>query len=494
VVALVIGGVPLGAQIPQSEYAQRRAALAVKMQDGVLLAIGSQEPVQDYLTFYQNEPFTYLTGYNEPNAALVLVKRGGQTTSTLFVEARNPAAEVWTGKRYGTDGAKQLTGIDARLVQDLRKTLDSLLNTTSQLYVVGNVRLGPRPQGAEVPPLTVDDQFVRSITASHANVKLSSANQWVSLLRGTKSPAELDLIRKAVAITVEAQRDAMRAIEPGMNEFEIQSLIEYTFRRNGADRPSFSTIVGSGPNSTTLHYNADDRFMNSGEVVVMDIGASYRGYAADVTRTVPINGTFTPAQREIYQIVRDAQAAAERQIKIGAKAELMSDSSAATLAAGLARVGLMESPNATYECGPEQQRQQCSQLELYYMHGIGHGIGLEVHDPEQFYFTGTIAAGSAFTIEPGIYVRENLLDILPKTPKNDALIAKLRPAVEKYRNIGIRIEDNYVVTPQGVEWISKAPREIGEVEAMMKEVLAGGVKRDSTKVDWYKRTAGPQTP
>jgi Xaa-Pro aminopeptidase len=117
-----------------------------------------------------------------------------------------------------------------------------------------------------------------------------------------------------------------------------------------------------------------------------------------------------------------------------------------------------------------------------------------VHDPEQFYFTGTIAAGSAFTIEPGIYVRENLLDILPKTPKNDALIAKLRPAVEKYRNIGIRIEDNYVVTPQGVEWISKAPREFGEVEAMMKEVLAGGVKRDSTKVDWYKRTAGPQTP
>jgi Xaa-Pro aminopeptidase len=492
------------AQITQAEYAGRRTALAAKMQDGVLLAIGSQEPAQDYLTFFQNEPFTYLTGYNEPNAALVMVKRGGQTTSTLFVEPRDPAAEVWTGKRLGPEGATKATGIDARLVRDLAKTLDSLLNTTSQMYVVGNVRLGAPPNQRQL--LSVDDQFVRSITASHTNVKLSPANQWVSLLRGTKSPAELDLIRKAVSITVDAQRDAMRAIEPGMNEFEVQALIEYTFRRNGADRPSFSTIVGSGPNSTTLHYNADDRFMNSGEVVVMDIGASYRGYAADVTRTVPINGTFTPAQREIYQIVRDAQAAAERQLKIGAKAQLMSDSSAAALASGLAKLGLIESPNATYECGPAEQRQQCNQLELYYMHGIGHGIGLEVHDPDQFYFTGTIAAGSAFTIEPGIYVRENVLEILPKTPKNDALVAKLRPAVEKYRNIGIRIEDNYVVnigiriednyvvTPQGVEWISKAPREIAEVEAMMKETLAGGVKRDSTKVDWYRRTAGPQTP
>src|SRR4030095_13800843 len=166
----------------------------------------------------------------------------------------------------------------------------------------------------------------------------------------------------------------------------------------------------------------------------------------------------------------------------------------AAVAAGLARVGLIESPDATYDCAPAQQPQQCPQLGLYYMHGLGHGIGLEVHDPEQFYFTGTIAAGSAFTIEPGIYVRENLLEILPKTARNDALIAKIRPAFEKFRNVGVRIEDDYVVTPQGVEWISPAPREIAEVEAMMKETRAGGTKRDSTKVDWYRRTGGPQTP
>jgi Xaa-Pro aminopeptidase len=484
---------PLGAQVPSAEYAQRRAALAAKMQDGVLLAIGAQEPAQDYLSFYQNEPFTYLTGYNEPNAALVLVKRAGQTSSMLFVEEKDPGAEVWTGKRFGPEGATKATGINARPRAQLKAVLDSLLNSASQLYVVGDVRLTARP-GEEGATLSRDDQFVRAIASSHASLKLASANQSVAMLRGTKSPAELDLIRKAVTVTVEAQKEAMRAIEPGMNEFEIQALIEYTFRRNGADRPSFGTIVGSGPNSTTLHYNADDRFMNAGEVVVMDIGASYRGYAADVTRTVPVSGTFTPDQRAIYQIVRDAQAAAERQAKLGAKAQLMSDSASAVMAAGLARIGLIESPNATYDCGPAQQPQQCSQLELYYMHGLGHGIGLEVHDPDQFYFTGTIAQGSAFTIEPGIYVRENLLEILPKTAKNDALIAKLRPAVEKYKNIGVRIEDDYIGTDKGVEWISRAPREIAEVEAMMKETLAEGTKRDASKVDWYRRTAGPQVP
>ena len=155
----------------------------------------------------------------------------------------------------------------------------------------------------------------------------------------------------------------------------------------------------------------------------------------------------------------------------------MSDSASAVLAAGLTRVGLIESPTATYDCGNAQQPQQCAQLELYYMHGLGHGIGLEVHDPDQFYFTGALATGSAFTIEPGIYVRENLLEILPKSQRNDALIAKIRPAVEKFKNVGIRIEDDYLMTDQGLEWISRAPREINEVEAMMRETLAGAPKR-----------------
>jgi len=202
---------------------------------------------------------------------------------------------------------------------------------------------------------------------------------------------------------------------------------------------------------------------------------------------VPAGGTFTPAQREVYQLVRDAQAAAERQAKVGAPARLMSDTATAVLAAGLTRLGLVESAGATYDCDARGSR-QCPQYSLYYMHGIGHGIGLEVHDPDQFYFTGRIEPGSAFTIEPGVYVRANLLDILPKTPRNQALARRIRGAVEKYRNVGVRIEDDYVVTDQGVEWISRAPRELGEVEALMRQPFAGPAKRDVTKVEWYRAT------
>jgi Xaa-Pro aminopeptidase len=305
----------------------------------------------------------------------------------------------------------------------------------------------------------------------------------VAQLRGTKSAAEIALIRRAVDVTVAAHREAMAAAEPGMNEFELQALVEYTFRRNGADRPSFATIIGSGPNATTLHYNADDRFMAAGDVVVMDIGASYAGYAADVTRTIPVSGAFTPAQREIYQLVRDAQSAAERAARVGGPAQAMTDAAGAVIAAGLARLGLIEAPEATYDCGTGGE---CAQWRLYWMHGLGHGIGLDVHDPDQYYRTGTLAQGSAFTIEPGVYVRENLLEILPDTPRNRALIAKIRPAVERYKNVGVRIEDDYVVTASGVEWISRAPRELAEVEAAMRGSYAGPARRDPAVVERYR--------
>jgi Xaa-Pro aminopeptidase len=458
-VAAVAAAAPLRAQIGQPEYAQRRAALVSRMEDGVLLARGAEEPVEDYLSFWQTSSFIYLSGYQEPNAALVMVKRGGQAQWTLFVQPRNPAQEVWSGKLHGLDGATKETGLPTRSIADLRAVLDSLLSGTTKLYVIGDYQA--RREG----PASADDQFVQALTRGKNGVTVASGDGLVRQLRGHKSPAELDLIQKSVAITVEAQKEAFQAVAPGVNEYEIQALIEYTFRRRGADRPSFSTIVGSGPNSTTLHYNADDRLMERGDVVVMDIGASYHGYSADVTRTLPVSGTFTPEQRAIYQLVRDAQAAGERQAKLGAQPRLLSDSANAVLSAGLAKLGLIESPNATYDC--EGGGGQCRQLSLYYMHGLGHGIGLDVHDPDQW--GSGIAPGSAFTIEPGIYVRGNLLEILPKTSRNAAMIEKLRAAVEKYANIGVRIEDDYIATEKGVEWISRAPREADEIEAMMKK-------------------------
>lgn len=460
-IALLILPFKLQAQFTAREYAQRRELLAARVPDGVIVAFGAREPAQDYLEFNQNPGMQYLTGIKEPDAALVMVKEAGKASATVFVLPRDPAAETWTGKRMGRDGATRLTGLPARERESLAHVLDSLGAGTLPLYVIGEIS----DTHDDDAPLTPDEQFVAALKRRYPQLRVSAGNDLLAQLRGKKTAAELALIKRAVDITVSAQKEAIPAVRPEAYEYEIEALIEYVFRRNGSERPSFSTIVGSGPNATTLHYNVDDRQIQKGDVVVMDIGASYQGYAADVTRTVPANGTFSPEQRQVYQIVRDAQAAAERQAKLGARAQLMSDSADAVIAAGLARLGLIESPDATFESSRGGQQPQ---FRLYYMHGLGHGIGLEVHDPDQFYFTGTIGEGSAFTIEPGIYVRENLLETIPDTPKNRAMIARIRPAVERYKNIGVRIEDDYIATDKGVQWISRAPREIAEIEALMK--------------------------
>jgi Xaa-Pro aminopeptidase len=474
----------LGAQIKDSEYAARRAALAQKLQNGIVVALGSPEPEEDFLSFNQNSNFKYLTGFNEPEAALVMIVQNGAIAGTpmLFVEPSDPAREVWTGHRLGIPGVKATLGMEGRDIATLPKVIDSLasLGTSNTLFTVGNFN----PSG---PLTTRDDQIVGAFLKNNTKLALKSANSDVANLRRIKTPAELDFIRRAVNISVIAQRDAMRLVQPGLNEFEVQALIEYDFRRHGADRPSFSTIVGSGPNSTTLHYNADDRYIEPENVIVMDIGASYRGYAADVTRTVPADGTFSEIQRDIYSAVRAAQAAAEAAAKVNGPARALSDAANASLDGSLAKLGLIEAPGATYDCDAQASR-QCPQRGLYYMHGLGHGIGLDVHDPGAATGAGNLVPGSAFTIEPGIYVRGNLLDIIPSTPKNQAMIAKIRPAVQKYANIGVRIEDDYIVTDNAVEWISRAPREISEVEAMMKEAWNGPSPRDAATVEAYRST------
>jgi Xaa-Pro aminopeptidase len=263
----------------------------------------------------------------------------------------------------------------------------------------------------------------------------------------------------------------MRSAKPGMWEYQLESLIEGGFRSAGADGPSFGSIVGSGPNSTQYHYEKNDRRMAAGDVVVMDVGAAYRGYAADVTRTIPVSGRFTPEQRAIYQLVRDAQAASERVAKPGASWQAWRDSARMVEARGLARLGLIESPDATFDppwaASCQTKPVSCTQAFLYMAHGLGHGIGLEVHDPPRPWFgQGAFEPGQVFTIEPGIYISTKLLDMLPDTPKNRAMIAKVRKTVERYQNIGVRIEDDYLITPNGVEWLSRAPREIAEVEAL----------------------------
>lgn len=444
----------LSAQIPQQEYATRRAALQGMMPgDGVILVRGAEAPAQDYMEFSQSPPLNYLTGIQEPNASLVIARRGQSVSEILFVRERNPEREVWEGRFLGTSGASSLTGMKALPYQRLSAVLDSLLQQGGSLFVTSPADLSgfpgrsgtawTPPEGVRVQPMIAELQR----------------------LRGTKSDAELALIRRAVEITVEAHRDAMRLVAPDRYEYEVEAIIEYNFRKNGAARPAFASIVGSGPNSTSLHYNQNDRQMKDGETIVIDVGANYKGYSADVTRTLPVNGRFTPEQRLIYQTVRAAQAAAEREARPGVSYTALMLAAERELAAGLARAGLIDSANATYDCN---RSGGCPQFRLYYMHGLGHGIGLQVHDPDQFQF-GTMGVNSVFTIEPGIYVRADVLEHIPDTPRNRAIRARLAPAVAKYANIGVRIEDDYIVGANGAEWISRVPRELEEVERAMAE-------------------------
>lgn len=475
---------PAGAQITAREYADRRAALAAKLEDGVFVARGAVEPVQDYLSFFQSPGFLYLTGYKEANASLLMTKRGSSVSWTLFVERKDPAVEVWSGRRNGVDGARAMTGLPSRLNTEFAAALDSTLASSNRLFVLADIA-----EGGDT--LNGDNLFVARLAREHPKVRILGANQAVALMRAKKSAAEMDLIGRAAAISLDAHREAARALRPGMNEFEIQALLEYTFRRNGADRPAYASIVGSGANATTLHYNRDDRFMKDGELLLIDAGAAYGGYASDLTRTFPVSGTFSPEQREIYTIVRAAQAAAERQARVGASARAMSDSASHVLASGLTRLGLIEGPGATFDCGSDGAPKRCSQLGLFYMHGLGHGIGLEVHDPDQYYFTGRIDIGSAFSIEPGIYIRENLLELVPRTPANESYRAALRSVLPKYSGIGVRIEDNYVVTENGLEWISCVPRELDEVEAMMRDKANAPEARNAERVEWYRTVGAP---
>ena len=475
---------PAPAPISAQEYAARRGAVAEAMEDGLLLVLGAPEPAADYLPFSQRANFRYLTGITEPGAALIMEKRGAQVQELLFVLPRDPARETWEGRRLGAEGAQKLTGIPSTTADRLAPELEARLPAHGTLYTVG---------GAPPPPgsgrfLAPEQQFIARLLDARTHLGVRDLTPKLSELRAHKSPAEIDLIRRAVHITVLAHREAMRATAPELNEFEIQALIEYTFRRHGSERPGFSSIVGSGPNSTTLHYNDNDRFMAPDEVLLMDIGASYRGYTADITRTIPVDGTYSPPQREIYQIVLDAVKAAEALVRPGATWDQLNAAAEAVIARGLAELGLIEAADATYRCESPRFGMTCPQYRLYFMHGMGHGIGLDVHDPEASYY-GPVVSGSVFTMEPGVYIRADALDHLPDTPENRAMAQRLRPVLERYANIGVRIEDNYLVTEGGFERLSSgAPREMDEVEALMREPGRVGTPRAAEVVEWYRKT------
>jgi Xaa-Pro aminopeptidase len=458
-----------GQDIPHAEYAARRDSLMARLDSGVVIAFGAPDEVGNG-RWLQLPAFRYLTGFLESNAALLLVKRGGQSSGILFTASRDPRQALYEGFPPDSADVARETGLGVRSLPALRPTVDSLVALHLPVY---DLRDFATWDAATQDTLTRGSRFVADLMARNTGLTVGSVHPALDSLRRRKSPAEQALLRRAIQATVQAHQAAFRAAKPGMWEYELEALIESFFRRTGCDGPSFSSIIGSGLHSTQYHYNTNNRKMQAGDVVVMDIGAACGGYAADVTRTIPVSGRFSREQRAVYQLVRDAQAASERVAKPGAPWQAWRDSTRAVEARGLARLGLIESADATFD-PPWADRCKtdpvyCTQGFLYMAHGLGHGIGLEVHDPPHPWLgTGTFQVGDVFTIEPGIYISTKLLDMLSDTPKNRAMIAKVRPVVERYQNIGIRIEDDYLITPDGVEWLSKAPREIAEIEATKK--------------------------
>jgi Xaa-Pro aminopeptidase len=455
-------------QVPAREFAARRDSLAARLDSGVVVAFGGRTPVTDYGPFYQIPAFHYLTNFDEPDAAFVMVVRRKRGAGTLFVTPSDPRRAFYYGRRPDSAAVAQLHGLVARPASALAGVLDSLARTGLPFYTLDDFEAADFQRADS---LTRGRAALRALAARYPKLAVRDAHPLVDALRARKSEAEVAVIRRAVDITSEAFVAVMQAPQP-TREYELQAVLEYHFKRLGAARPSYGSIVGAGANGTQLHYMRDSGEVRPGDLVVMDAAAEYRGYAADVTRTIPVSGRFTPEQRAIYQLVRDGQAAAERNSKPGMSAAAAQDSSWDVRARGLARLGLVESDTATFDppwpADCARQPRSCRQATLWTIHGISHGIGLEVHDPAQFYAGDrTFQPGDAFTIEPGIYVSTRSLDVLPDTPRNRAFVAKVRAVVARYENTGVRIEDDYVVTPDGLDRLSTPPREIDEIEALM---------------------------
>jgi Xaa-Pro aminopeptidase len=418
---------------------------------------------------------------------MVMVVRRGRGETTLFLTPVGARSAFYYGRRPDSATVVRTMGVAARSFAALAQVVDSLASTGLPFYSLADFA---DADFAAEDSLTRGRAFMRALTARHRGLQVRDAHEIVDQLRARKSPAELALLRRSAEISSEGHREAMKLAEP-TREYELQAALEYAFLRLGGARPSYGSIVGGGVHGTQLHYMRDRGEVKPGDVVVMDAATEYEGYAADITRTLPVSGKYTAEQRAIYQLVLDAQKAAERNSRPGMSAVAAQDSSIEVRARGLAALGLIESTSAAFDppwpVDCQRSPKQCRQSMFWMIHGISHGIGLAVHDPAQFYYGDRrFQPGDAFTIEPGIYISTSMLDQLPDTPRNRAFIAKVRPVVQRYENTGVSIEDDYVITEKGLERISTAPREIAEIEALMKAGSTGPAPRDRALVERYK--------
>lgn len=426
VLALIIGTLApafLGAQSPEEYAARRRAVRAAMEPNSVLILRGAAAASDDGPVRRENNLY-YLAGTDEPGTALLLYADAKAAEGT---PARGPAeilfvAGAGSGAPAGAPKAPERPGFESvRPASEFPSYLDRIL-----LGSISVVYFDQRRSRSLSAPLTEDEQLLKQARDRGANLTVKPAAPLIAPLRRIKSPAEIDILKTAAAITAEAQKEAMRTLRPGMYEYQLQAVIEHVFMVNGARRPGFATIVGSGPNSCILHWSENTRKMEAGDLVVVDIGAEYRRYTADLTRTIPVSGTFTKRQREIYEIVLAANRAAIEMLAPGVEMRDVNEKVNEVLAAGLMQLGLI---------------QDRSGLRRYFIHGLSHSIGLQVHDVGAL---GRLEPGMVITIEPGLYLRDE--------------------------GLGVRIEDDVLITDGGhLVLTAGAPKTVDEIEKLMKE-------------------------
>ena len=427
------------------EFRARRDQLIQQMGEGVAIIPTAPEVIRNRDSHYPyrfDSYFYYLTGFKEPEAVL-LVMAGKSPKTILFCRDKDVEREIWDGFRFGPDAAKEMFGFDeAYSIQQLDEIAPKLLANQDKLFY----SLGADAAWDAKVTAWLNHLRTQARTGISAPDQVLDVRKLLDEMRLIKSPFEMDLMHRSANIAAAAHQRAMQFTKPGMMEYEVEAEFLHEFYRRGAQAPAYTSIVAGGANACTLHYNANHAQLRDGDLLLIDAGCELDGYASDITRTFPVNGRFSPAQRDLYQLVLASQAAAIEKVAPGQHWNAPHEAALKVLAQGFVDLGLCHgSVDAVIESGSYRQ---------FYMHRTGHWLGLDVHDAGEYKDKQdawrVLESGMALTIEPGCYVRP-----ADKVP-------------EHFWNIGIRIEDDAIVTPAGCEIMTKAaPKTVSEIEDLM---------------------------
>ena len=419
--------------------------------DSIAIIPAAHEATRSYDTEYrfrQDSDFMYLTGFPEPDAVAVIDPANRKNPYTLYVRPRDLEMETWFGRRQGTEGAVKNYGADKSVsIDKFAGDLGKLLDGHDKLYYRFGV--DQKLDLAIIKYLSAQRQ--RRLKTPYPPHTIIDPTILIHEMRLHKTPIEVELMQKAATISAEAHILAMQKTKPGMNEFQVESLMEGYMRDQGANGVAYNSIIGGGNNATILHYIENNLPLKDGDLLLVDAGAEYQGYAADITRTFPVNGKYSPAQRDVYDVVLDVQLQCIDFTKTGNTVKARQELSIELLTEGMKKLGLLK--------GKTKELIKKKAYMKYYMHGVGHYLGMDVHDAGR-YFTDQsaknsrpFAPGMVLTVEPGLYI-----------PPDD----KSAPA--KYRGIGVRIEDDVLVTKDGnFNLTAKVPKDPDEIEALMRK-------------------------